>query len=147
MNNWDHRFLCMARLVASWSKDPSTKVGCVIADDQHRILSTGFNGLPRGIDDDAGLLTNRDAKLSTIIHAETNALLLATRSVAGATCYVWPVPPCAHCSCLLIQSGIVKVVAPVPPEEFISRWGISLISAADLLIEAGVELTLVQGEL
>ena len=52
---WDPRMLQVAALVASWSKDPSSKCGAVITDMQHRIVSTGYNGLPQGVpDDDAG---------------------------------------------------------------------------------------------
>jgi len=54
-SNWDRKFMEMAVLVASWSKDPSTKVGCVIADSDHAQLSEGFNGFPRGIADDGRL--------------------------------------------------------------------------------------------
>ena len=55
MNGWDRKFIDMAVLVSSWSKDPSTKVGCVIADSDHAQLSEGFNGFPRGIADDERL--------------------------------------------------------------------------------------------
>ena len=49
---WDRRFIELASHIAQWSKDPSTKVGCVIVGEDREIRSTGFNGFPRGIDDD-----------------------------------------------------------------------------------------------
>ena len=49
---WDFRFIELARHIALWSKDPSTKVGCVVVGEDREIRSTGFNGFPRGIDDD-----------------------------------------------------------------------------------------------
>ena len=52
MADWDKRFLELAFHIAGWSKDPSTKVGCVIVGEDREIRSTGFNGFPRGIDDD-----------------------------------------------------------------------------------------------
>ena len=51
ISKWEKRFYQMAELVASWSKDPSTKVGCVVVGPDREIRSTGFNGLPRGIKD------------------------------------------------------------------------------------------------
>lgn len=79
MSKWDHRFLELAELVGSWSKDPSTQVGAVIVDIDNRIVSTGFNGFPRGCLDHADTLGDRDRKLLRTIHAEDNALLFARR--------------------------------------------------------------------
>ena len=76
MNGWDRKFIEMAVLVSSWSKDPSTKVGCVIADSDHAQLSEGFNGFPRGIADDARL-HEREVKYRLIVHAEANAIAAA----------------------------------------------------------------------
>jgi len=76
MSKWDSRFMDLARLVASWSKDPSTQVGAVIVDQDKRIVSTGFNGFPRCVNDSP---VDREVKLLRTIHAEENALLFARR--------------------------------------------------------------------
>ena len=85
MNKWDARMLALVDLVASWSKDPSTQVGAAIVDSKNRVVSLGFNGLPRAVRDSDVL--ERDEKLRRTIHAEENALLFASRSVEGCTIY------------------------------------------------------------
>jgi hypothetical protein len=80
---WDRRFLELAQLVGSWSKDPSTKVGAVIVDAAKRVRGIGFNGFARGIADANYLLENRNAKLDRIIHAEINAVLNSSKDVDG----------------------------------------------------------------
>lgn len=142
MSNWDRRFLGLAKYVAAWSKDPSTKVGCVLVDSAHRILSLGFNGLPAGVSDSETRLQDRAVKLRLTMHAEENAILFARASVVGATCYTWPLPPCAHCAAVLIQSGIARVLAPQADAVLAQRWGVDLALSAEVLREAGVELHL-----
>ena len=94
---WDHRFLDLATHIASWSKDPSTKVGCVVVGSDREIRSTGFNGFPRGIDDDDDRLTDRSKKYPLICHAEENAIMHAARigmTLKDCVAYVtWP--PCS----------------------------------------------------
>ena len=63
----------LAGHIAGWSKDPSTKVGCVVVGQDREIRSTGFNGFPRGISDDLDRLTDREQKYPLICHAEENA--------------------------------------------------------------------------
>jgi dCMP deaminase len=138
MNGWDKKFLEMAKLVSSWSKDPSTKVGCVIADSDHAQLSEGFNGFPRGIADD-DRLKQREIKLKLIVHAEANAIAAAARNghrLMGATAYV-TFCPCPQCAALLIQAGISRVitVAGATPE----HWKAECELAQRMLAEAGVE--------
>lgn len=142
MDKWDLRFLDMAKLVASWSKDPSTGIGAVITDQRNRVLSVGFNGLPRGIDDSELLLNNRQLKYKTIIHAEENALLFANGSVRGSTVYVWPMPPCSSCCSKLIQSEVARVVSVLPTPELQERWGESYRISLDMFAEAGVQVVL-----
>ena len=138
-SKWDLRFLDMATLVASWSRDPSTQVGAVAVRDK-RILATGYNGLPAGVEDTPERLKNRDTKLLLTSHAETNLLTYAARdgvSLRGATVYVtlWP---CSHCAGQLINAGVVRVVIPaqVVPE----RWAASFSMARQMFLEAGVVL-------
>ena len=83
MNKWQRRFFDLARLIATWSKDPSSQVGAVIVDDKKRIVSVGFNGLPMGVEDTAERLNVRELKYELIVHAEANAILTAPKSVSG----------------------------------------------------------------
>lgn len=140
---WDLRFLRLAREISSWSKDPSTKVGAVIVDKDNRIISTGYNGLPRAIDDTDDILMDRQEKYETIIHAETNALLFTTRPLSGATIYTYPLPPCSRCASVIIQAGIRYIVSVAPSPEVIERWGDSLARASKLYDRAIVSLRLV----
>jgi dCMP deaminase len=87
---WDRRFLLLAKEVSRWSKDPSTRVGAVITDDLGRVLSTGFNGFPRGVLDAEERYLNRDEKYKFIVHAEVNACLLAGERARGGSLYVYP---------------------------------------------------------
>jgi dCMP deaminase len=122
-NKWDLRFLELSESVAQWSKDPSTKCGCVIVDpDTNRIAGVGFNGFPRGMCDHAELYADRDTKMTRVLHAEENAILNTYEKLAGFTAYVTG-PPCDHCALHLIQSGIERVVCRVPTEDYLSRWG------------------------
>lgn len=136
MTKWDRRFLGLANLVATWSKDSSTGVGAVIVDAKNRIVSMGFNGFPRAVHDDEAALNNRDEKLRRTIHAEENALLFAGRPVEGCTIYVTH-PPCARCAAKLIQAGIVRVVSRPPWNSFVERWADDMRSASAMFAEAG----------
>ena len=144
---WDEYFLQMALVSARMSKDPSTKVGAVLTR-QNIVLSTGFNGFPRGIADDVRL-TRREDKLDIIVHAELNAVLAAARlghTVAGSTLYVaatdgtqeiWGGPPCVRCTVECMQAGVVEYVSR--PAKFApSRWQESLRKAHILIEEAGL---------
>ena len=97
---WDGRFLNLATHISGWSKDPSTKVGCVVVGPDREIRSTGFNGFPRGIADTDERLSDRDLKYPLICHAEENAIMRAARSglaLKDCTAYVtWP--PCTRCA-------------------------------------------------
>ncbi len=127
---WDVRFLELARHIASWSKDPSTQVGCVVVGPDREIRSTGFNGFPRGIDDTAERLEDRAKKYPLICHAEENAIMHAARigiSLKGCRAYVtWP--PCTRCARSLIQAGVRDVVYPAGleiPERWLEDFEIS----------------------
>lgn len=127
-SKWDHRFMRIAREISTWSKDPSTCIGAVIVNDDRRILATGFNGFPRGIEDTDDRLNNRDQKYPLIVHGEMNALLNALYSgvsVKDATIYVWGLPICSECTKSVIQSGIKRVVITYPelsPEKWLTQW-------------------------
>lgn len=134
MNKWDNRMLVLASMVATWSKDPSTGVGAVIVDSKNRVVSLGYNGFPRDVDDKP---VSRDEKLRRTIHAEENALLFAGRPVQGCTLYVTHAP-CARCAAKLIQSGIVRVVSLPLTDAFAERWVDDLLSADEMFTEADV---------
>lgn len=136
MADWDRRFLDMAARVAEWSKDPRRRVGAIIVDAKNRVVSTGYNGLPRGVDDSPAILANQEEKLRRIIHAEANALLFAHRSVEGCTIYT-TYPPCAQCAAMLIQAGIARVVHPLDVERS-PRRAADWASATAMLAEASV---------
>lgn len=108
---WEPYLMMVARAVALKSKDSSTKVGAVIADpDTHRILATGFNGFPSGVNDSAARW-QRPLKYKYVVHAEANAILTAARfgvPIAGADLYV-TLPPCSDCAKLIAASGIRRV--------------------------------------
>jgi len=137
LTKWDLRFLAVAKLLSSFSKDPSTKVGCVLADDQNRIVGTGFNGFPAGVDDTDERLSNRELKYLIVQHAERNALAFATKDVTGCTAYVWPIPPCAPCAGGLIQAGIRRIVAPELSTTH-ERWGNDYDVSLEMYQEAGI---------
>ena len=127
-------FLELAKTVSTFSKDPSTKVGAVIVDDDNRVISIGYNGFPKGLRDDHRL-DNRDLKYDMVVHAEANALLFANAPTKGCTIYTWPFQPCSRCASLIIQSGIRRVVS-VENEE--TRWVSNFQLAHDMLTEARV---------
>lgn len=125
---WDDRFMRLAREISTWSKDPSSQIGAVIVDDERRILSTGYNGFPRGIADTEDRLNNKEEKYPRVMHAEMNAILAALYngvSVKGATLYVWGLPVCADCTKSVIQAGIRRIVMTYPeyaPEKWQKQW-------------------------
>lgn len=133
---WDRWFLGMAYYVSTASKDPSTKVGSVIVDSQRRIVSTGYNGFPQGIEDTDERLNDRELKYKIIIHGELNALMFAERPVIGCTLYV-TLMPCSTCASMVIRSGIKRVVAPYSDNP---RWIENFKITEELFKEAGVEL-------
>tara|TARA_A100001234_G_C12541780_1_gene349178 strand:- start:156 stop:623 length:468 start_codon:yes stop_codon:yes gene_type:complete len=140
-DKWDLRFLKLAKHISDWSKDPSTKVGCVVVGPDREIRSTGFNGFPRGIMDDDNRLNNRQKKYPMICHAEENAIMHAARigiSLKGNTAYVtWP--PCSRCTRSLIQAGINEVVYP-SNVEIPERWEEDFSIAMDMMKEAGISI-------
>lgn len=135
---WDLRFLDLAKLIASWSKDPSTKCGAVITKDK-RIISLGFNGFASGVRDSDERLSVRDIKYKMVLHAEDNALLFAKQDLTNCTIYTWPFPPCSQCAAKIIQAGIGRVVAPTATPDLRQRWGESLSLASDMYLEANID--------
>jgi dCMP deaminase len=142
MNNqkkWDIRFLELARFKSQWSKDPSTKVGCVIVDKNKREISTGYNGFAQGIKDSKERYDNRDIKYKMVLHSEINAIIFAQRDLTGCTIYTYPMPPCAICTSAIIQAGIKRIVAITPSDDQRSRWQKDFDLSQAMMNEAGIE--------
>lgn len=112
--SWDEYFMGIALLAAMRSKDPSTQVGACIVNQDKRILSMGYNGMPRHCDDDVFPWARDNDPLNSkylyVCHAELNAILnCAVGSVRDCTVYV-TLFPCNECAKAIIQSGIKEVV-------------------------------------
>lgn len=139
MNTWDVRFLDLAKFISGWSKDPSTKVGAVIVDNDKRIISVGYNGFPVGINDDEQRLNDRETKYKIVLHAECNAIMFANNNLVGYTLYTYPFMPCPRCAGMIIQTGINRVVSYNNIPE---RWSGDFGLTKELFSESGVELVL-----
>jgi dCMP deaminase len=155
--SWDEKWIEMARLVASWSKDPSTKVGAVLVRPHGQILvATGYNGPPRGVNDnghhpgDVGSNSRwyRPQKYLWVEHAERNAIYNAANeglSTRGCCLYLnWTPHVCADCARAIIQAGIVRVVGsqdPFPGKG--ELWNNHDLVAEIMLREARVEVQIV----
>ena len=138
MTNWDERFLEMAELVSTWSKDPSTKVGCVAVNSERIVLGVGYNGFPRGVEDTDERLKDRETKYLMVQHAEANTIQNSQGDLRGATVYVTH-KPCANCCGALIQAGIGKVVTRAPSGGLADRLKESYKATDAMIEEAGIE--------
>lgn len=119
---WDIIWLDMCDWIAArMSKDPSTKTGCVIVDDLNRIISIGYNGFPRGVEDKPEWYEDRDIKYTLTCHNERNALDNAPCDVRGMTLYSSG-HPCKECQKSIIQKGIRRVVWYKSDPAFMERW-------------------------
>lgn len=136
---WDKRFLTLAKEVQSWSKDKSTRVGCVIADGKY-LRSVGFNGIPAGLNDDVPERHERPVKYHWIDHAEVNALeAFPYNDAKGCTAYVTHFP-CAACARALIRKKISRIVT-IEREDttsFDERWQVEQKAALEMLKESGI---------
>lgn len=134
----DRRFIELAEGVAAWSKGPRKRIGSIIVRPDRSIASLGYNGPPRGFDDESFLRMDRSEQHKHVIHAEDNALMQThdAESVKGYTLYVSPLFPCADCAEVIIKAGIKRVVAycgHISPD-----WRQSSQEAERMFIEAGV---------
>lgn len=136
---WDEYFMGLSHLSAMRSKDPNTQVGACIVDEDKKVVSIGYNGMPRGCDDNDFPWTREggflDTKYAFVVHAELNAILNSTRNVKGCTIYV-SLFPCNECAKAIIQSGIKKVV--YESDKYDGTEG--NVASKKMLKEAGVEL-------
>ncbi len=111
--SWKEYFMSIALLSAQRSKDPNTQVGACIVNDENKIVSVGYNGMPTGCGDDEMPWEREGSYLSTkypfVCHAELNAILNSNTDLHGCTLYV-TLFPCNECAKAIIQSGIRRVI-------------------------------------
>lgn len=107
--SWDQYFMKIAETVAEKSKDPSSKMGCVIVDQNKRVVSLGYNGMIQGADESKMTLTERPMKYYFAIHSEMNAVLFAREDLHGCTIYN-RVATCENCLKYCLQAGITRFV-------------------------------------
>ncbi|SFV88074.1 dCMP deaminase [hydrothermal vent metagenome] len=141
LSKWDERYLNLAKEISTWSKDPSTQVGAVTVGSKKEVLSQGFNGFPRGIDDTDIRYQDKITKYKFVVHAEMNAIYNATysgTSLDGATLYVHGLPICSECAKGIIQVGIKRVIIQKSKE--LDNWNASVKLSKQMFDEAGVEL-------
>ena len=137
--SWDEYFMGVALLAAKRSKDPNTQVGACIVDQNNVILTTGYNGFPKGCSDDE-FPWNREGEITKypfVVHAELNAILNASgKSLRGSKLYV-ALFPCNECAKAIIQAGISEVV--YLSDKYADTAGIK--ASKMMLTAAGVKLT------
>lgn len=120
--SWDEWFIKIMYLVASKSKDPKTKIGAVLVKDR-RIISTGYNGLCRGVDDNVPSRLVRPEKYSWFEHGERNAIYAAAKygiKTDGTIMYTNGIP-CTDCARSVIQAGVIKVIVHKPYEDLSAK--------------------------
>lgn len=112
--NWEEYFMGIAALSAARSKDPSTQVGACIVDAANKVVSIGYNGMPRGVDDDLipwGHGEGLDSKYLYVCHAEFNAILNTRDGSALNGCRIYvTLFPCNECAKAIVQVGIKEVI-------------------------------------
>jgi dCMP deaminase len=137
VTKWDRRFLEMASLVASWSKDPSTKAGAVIIRPDRTVVSVGFNGFPKSMPDNPEWYSNREEKYSRVVHCEINAMIHSYENLKHCTLYTFPFAPCDRCVVQMLQAGIVRFVFPEPTADALTRWAEAFVKTKKYITECG----------
>lgn len=133
---WDERFMAMAEMAASWSKDRRKQVGAVIVSPDCRHLSIGYNGLPRDFEERIGdVVMDRETKNRYSLHAEENAIANAAQDVRAWTLYV-TTAPCLRCALAIHRAGITRLVTPALDAD--SAWHADQQEAEGFLAQMGV---------
>lgn len=135
------KFLPMARAVAALSKDPSAKVGAVALNDDGILLAVGYNGFPRGVNDDPERYAVKDVKYRLVSHAEQNLVAQAAyagHSLKGSTVVLSGLYPCSSCAKSLIQAGVRRIITP--PADANPRWAPDAEWSSLMFREAGIEV-------
>lgn len=137
---WHDRYLELAQQIASWSKDPSSKIGAIAVGSKGQVLAQGYNGFPRGIEDSEIRFENKELKYKYVVHAEMNLIYNASYngvSLDGSTVYITGLPVCSECAKGLIQVGVREVIMP-SQEDTPDKWVQSFKLSKELFEEAGV---------
>ena len=146
--SWDEYFMGIAMLAAKRSKDPSTQVGACIVSEENIIISTGYNGMPKGCSDDEFPWERSgeeeiETKYPYVVHAELNAILNSNgRDLRGSRIYV-ALFPCNECAKAIIQSGIKEVI--YLSDKYTGTMG--NLASKRMLLAAGVNFTRMETEL
>jgi len=140
---WDEWFFEIAKTIAKKSKDPSTKVGCIIVGPEHEIRATGYNGFPRGSNDSLEIYNDRPRKYRRVVHAEANAVANASftgTTLRGGIAYITH-PPCADCAGLMVNAGICSVnfIVDLNNDGFDDRWKEQFVEGLEIFEEVGVD--------
>lgn len=137
----------MAKEVASWSKDTSTKVGCIITEGKY-FRAAGFNGIPAGLNDEIDERNQRPEKYFWFDHAEINALeIFPYKNAAGCTLYVTHFP-CATCARAIIRKQIARIVTfNQEMNNFDKRWEAEHVAAQKMFNEANIKIDYYKNEL
>ena len=152
--SWDQYFMTIAYLIGMKSKDPSTRVGAVIVTASNEIISTGYNGLPRNINDKLVRYTDKSYKYLSLNHAEENAILHCAKNgilVKGCSMFT-PWIPCARCAKAIIQVGITRIIYDTnfPGNNIKNQhnsWLQSINISLELLAEANIRIKKFTGKL
>jgi dCMP deaminase len=136
----------LAYHISGWSKDPSTRVGCVVTSDDRKVLSTGYNGFPEGVEDSVERLNDRELKNALTVHAEENAIAQAALfgvSLRDSILFC-TFAPCARCAASIAQAGVATVVYPQERPDIkaaVERWkGSQEIGEGIIFAEKGIEV-------
>lgn len=141
MNPKHEKFIAIARQVALLSKDQATQVGAIAIGPSGEIRAMGYNGMPRGCDDDDERRHVRPEKYFWFEHAERNLLYNAARvgtPLEGCTLIVHGLYPCMDCARGIVQAGFVEVITPAPQDD--SRWADHAYRATQLFVECGIKV-------
>lgn len=139
MTNWNERYMDLARHVAKWSKDPSTKVGAIAVGKDRRQIALGYNGFPAGVADEPDRLADKDTKYALTQHAERNVLDNARFDLTGGT-LITTMFPCHECAKSIVSRGIRKVVCPSPVNR--EPWATSSHWTVKVFTECSIELVI-----
>ena len=139
IDKWDLRYLSLALEFSTWSKD-SSRTGAVCVSPDKRSIVPGYNGFPKGIEDDPAKLMDKKLKNELMVHAEANCIVNANVLLHGWSMHVTKAP-CTNCSLLMINAGIARIVCPNPG----GSWESNQLVAIGLLTQAGIQVEFYDG--
>lgn len=153
--SWDQYFMSITFLASMKSKDRSSRIGAVIVGPENEVISMGFNGMPRGVNDDIEERHERPAKYLYFAHGERNALYAAAKKgIATEGCKMYTLgTPCCGCAVGIIQAGIKEVIVTSHWEnqtsnsEHRKRWQEEAKVSKKMFEEAGVKWRTYEGPL